>query len=83
MAEVGEITPLAEQVESTYDGLKERIWHREWRVDKTLPNIIGARLNSRLLPEPRTQGRKESGIQESETMSVNRTVHDLSRVLVQ
>ncbi|MBK3823812.1 IS481 family transposase, partial [Paraburkholderia aspalathi] len=32
----GETTPLAEQVESTYDGLKERIRHREWRVDKTL-----------------------------------------------
>lgn len=36
IAEVGEITPLAEQVESAYDGLKERIRHREWRVDKTL-----------------------------------------------
>jgi len=32
VAEVGETTPLAEQVESVYDGLKARIRHREWRV---------------------------------------------------
>lgn len=36
IAEVSEITPLAEQVETTYGGLKERIRHREWRVDKIL-----------------------------------------------
>lgn len=36
IAEVSEITPLAEQVESAYDEEKERIRHREWRVDKIL-----------------------------------------------
>jgi transposase InsO family protein len=34
IAEVSEITPLAEQVGSAYDERKERIRHREWRVDK-------------------------------------------------
>ncbi|WP_093633834.1 IS481 family transposase [Paraburkholderia aspalathi] len=36
IAEVGEITPLSEQVQNAYDERKERIRHREWRVDKTL-----------------------------------------------
>ncbi|MCO8319752.1 IS481 family transposase [Burkholderia multivorans] len=36
IAELSEITPLAEEVESAYDETKERIRHREWRVDKTL-----------------------------------------------
>ncbi|KGC46545.1 integrase core domain protein [Burkholderia pseudomallei] len=36
IAELGEITPLAEEVESAYDERKERIRHREWRVDKFL-----------------------------------------------
>jgi hypothetical protein len=36
IAEVGEITPLTEQFESAYDKRKERIRHRDWRVDKTL-----------------------------------------------
>ena len=39
---------------------------------RSLPNIIGACLNSRLLPEPRTQARQEIDLQESEMMSVNR-----------
>ena len=36
IAEVSEITPLAEQVECAYDEGRERIRHREWRVDKAL-----------------------------------------------
>ncbi|KGW07257.1 integrase core domain protein [Burkholderia pseudomallei MSHR4000] len=36
IAELGGITPLAEEVESAYDERKERIRHREWRVDKFL-----------------------------------------------
>lgn len=36
IAELGEITPLAEAVEGAYDERKERIRHREWRVDKIL-----------------------------------------------
>lgn len=36
IAELGEITPLAEEVQSAYDERKERIRHREWRVDKIL-----------------------------------------------
>ena len=36
IAEVSGITPLAEQVESAYGKRKERIRHREWRVDKIL-----------------------------------------------
>lgn len=36
IAELGEITPLAEEVESAYDERKERIRHREWRVNKIL-----------------------------------------------
>jgi transposase InsO family protein len=36
VAELGEIIPLREDVESAYDKLKERIRHREWRVDKIL-----------------------------------------------
>ena len=36
VAELGEIIPLREEVESAYDKLKERIRHHEWRVDKIL-----------------------------------------------
>ncbi|CAG9245126.1 hypothetical protein BDI4_1720014 [Burkholderia diffusa] len=36
IAELGEDTLLSEEVESAYDGRKERIRHREWRVDKIL-----------------------------------------------
>ncbi len=36
IAELGEITPLADEVVSAYDERKERIRHREWRVDKIL-----------------------------------------------
>lgn len=34
IAELSEITPLAEEVVSTYDETKERMRHREWCVDK-------------------------------------------------
>jgi hypothetical protein len=36
IAEVSEITPLAEQLDSAYDEGKERIRTREWRLDKIL-----------------------------------------------
>lgn len=36
IAELSEITPLAEDVHGAYDETKERTRHREWRVDKTL-----------------------------------------------
>ncbi|MBU9152416.1 IS481 family transposase, partial [Burkholderia multivorans] len=36
IAELTESTPLAEEVDSDYDETKERIRHREWRVDKAL-----------------------------------------------
>ncbi|WP_241025535.1 DDE-type integrase/transposase/recombinase, partial [Burkholderia sp. Ac-20384] len=36
IAELSEITPLTEEVGSAFDETKERIRHREWRVDKTL-----------------------------------------------
>jgi transposase InsO family protein len=36
IAELGEITPLSQEVASAYDESKERIRHREWRVDKVL-----------------------------------------------
>ncbi|MGC3030525.1 hypothetical protein ACPUER_36405, partial [Burkholderia sp. DN3021] len=49
-------------------------------LTRPLPNIIGARLNSSLLPEPRTQARQENGIQESETMSVNRTLKNIENL---
>ncbi|MCG1040619.1 IS481 family transposase, partial [Mycetohabitans sp. B7] len=35
-AELGELTPLSEEVVGAYDELKERVQHREWRLDKTL-----------------------------------------------
>lgn len=37
IAELGEITPLAEEMENAYDERKERIRHREWPVG----NILG------------------------------------------
>ncbi|CBW75445.1 Transposase [Mycetohabitans rhizoxinica HKI 454] len=30
------MTPLAQEVAGAYDELKERVQHREWRLDKTL-----------------------------------------------
>ncbi|PPB80660.1 hypothetical protein B0O95_1301, partial [Mycetohabitans endofungorum] len=36
IAELGELTPLSEEVAGAYDELKERVQHREWRLDKTL-----------------------------------------------
>ncbi|MCF2133926.1 MULTISPECIES: IS481 family transposase [Mycetohabitans] len=36
IAELGELTPLSEEVVGAYDELKERVQHREWRLDKTL-----------------------------------------------
>lgn len=62
IAELGKVTPLAEEVESAYDETKERIRHREWRVDKTL-----AKHHRRVPP------RNENDALRSETMSVNRT----------
>lgn len=57
---MSEITLLSEQVEGMYDKQEERIRHHEWRIDKILANIIGACLNSRLLPEPRLNHAKKS-----------------------
>jgi transposase InsO family protein len=67
IAEVGEITPLSEQVQNAYDERKERIRHREWRVDKTL-----AEHHRRVL--------EENGHHESEMMSVNRTRYGCSSI---
>lgn len=36
IAEIGERTPLSEEVIHAYDESKERIRHRDWRVDRTM-----------------------------------------------
>jgi hypothetical protein len=78
-AELGEITPLAQQVQSAYDGLKERIRHREWRVDKTLAEHHRRALELASPTGATNSSAPGNGIQESETMSVNRTSKSLCK----